>query len=189
MFRATLSTCLLIPAVLLSAVVAALGADPPALRAPVPSAAAQDTAAELIREVFKADLAAAKTPTQKATLAGKLVQSAGDTKDDLAGKYVQLREARDLAIEAGEIAVAMKVIDQTATDFAIDALAGALIEQDGSDGANVSFPLDQAEAVFEIMGPCRKRQVSDQERERLRGLGLRHGFQKPTAERQSVDAA
>ncbi|MBA4016512.1 MAG: hypothetical protein C0483_04935 [Pirellula sp.] len=78
----------------------ALGAAlAPAVRVPVPDAAAQQKALALVKEVFQADYAAAKTPEQKAALAAKLTDQANQTQDDPASRYVLLNEARTLALD------------------------------------------------------------------------------------------
>lgn len=57
------------------------------------------------------------------------------------------------------------------------ALPEATIHQDGDDGVTVLFQVDQFDAVAEVMKPRRRRIVSEAERERLRTLGAKYGFQ------------
>src|SRR5205823_4024435 len=75
-------------ALLLLGGAALLHADDAAKRLPVPAKAAQARAEELIRDIFKDDLAAAKEPADKSKLAGYLLQQGKETKDDPAARYV-----------------------------------------------------------------------------------------------------
>ena len=56
----------------------------------------------------------------------------------------------------------------------LKALPFATVAQDGSDGANVVFPVNHFEEVAAIMKPRRRRVVSDQERERLAALSRQY---------------
>jgi hypothetical protein len=51
----------------------------------------------------------------------------------------------------------------------------------------VTFRVDDAEQVFALLKPYRRRQVSDAERDRLRALSARHGF--PRKDRQDIGAS
>ena len=55
-------------------------------------------------------------------------------------------------------------------------IPGAMLEQDGEDGANVSFPDKHFKRVAAIMKARVRRMVTEQERQRLAGLGRRFGF-------------
>ena len=92
-------------------------------RTPVPDAAALAKAEKDIKDVFKDDFAAAKKRADAAAeLAGKLLKQAQDTKDNPAARYVLFREARDMAVSAGDGAQAVAAIDQMSVDFAVNAL-------------------------------------------------------------------
>ena len=106
---------------------------------PVPSDAAQEQVLALIREVYKDDFAAAKTPEQKATLASKLIEKAAETNDDPASRFVLLKVARDLASQAGHLDVAFGAInwmalyyDIDARQMKLDALTNAKLEGDNA---------------------------------------------------------
>ena len=75
-------------------------AQQPSGKLPVPDAAAQQKAVELIREVYKEDYDKARTPAEKVALAEKMVRQAGQSNTDAAGRYVLLRTARDVAVQA-----------------------------------------------------------------------------------------
>ncbi len=62
----------------------------------------------------------------------------------------------------------------------LKALPGVIVHQDGNDGANILFHIDQFDAVAEIMRPKRRRVASEAERERLRLLSAKYGFKSIT---------
>ena len=70
-------------------------------RAPAPSEETQAKARQLVEQLFERELAAARKPQEKAALARKLMEEAGKAKDDPAGRFVLLTEARELAVQAG----------------------------------------------------------------------------------------
>ncbi len=70
-----------------------------ATRLPVPEAKDQQAPLATVKDVFKDDYAAAKTPELKAQLAKKLVDQAKQTINDPAARYVLLNEGRTLAID------------------------------------------------------------------------------------------
>jgi hypothetical protein len=88
---------------------------------PVPSDTAQTEATRLVKEIYGDEYAKAKTPAQKQSLARKLLAKAGETADDLAGKFVLLRLTKDIAAQATDGQTAFEAIDATAESFAIDA--------------------------------------------------------------------
>jgi hypothetical protein len=92
---------------------------------PVPPVAKQTEAEELIKKIFKEDYAQVGAEA-RIKLAGLLLESARDTNDDPAAKFVLQREARDLAAGAGTIALALTVVDEMLRDFAIDPAEAAV---------------------------------------------------------------
>jgi hypothetical protein len=90
-------------------------------KVPIPDGAAQKEAERLIRDIFKDDYAK-KTLPDRISLAKKLFDQASESKDDPASRYVLLREARDLAGQAGEADLALSAIDRIATHFEGDIL-------------------------------------------------------------------
>ena len=87
-----------------------LGDDLPLpIRKSVPDAAKLEAAEKEIKRTFETEYAA-KDPAMKAALAAKLLQLAKDTTDDLAVKYVLLREARDLSAAMGIPEVALNAL-------------------------------------------------------------------------------
>jgi formylglycine-generating enzyme required for sulfatase activity len=96
---------------------------PAAGRRPVPDAAAQKTALAVIKQIFEADYAAAKTAEAKTTLAQKLLAQADKTTDDPAARFVLLSEARDLAAETADTEMLDKALDALEADYQVNALA------------------------------------------------------------------
>lgn len=112
--------------VCLAAMTAALtgAAETPAQQADkrlaVPAAAAQAEADRQIKTVFK-DEYQKRGAAERTELAKRLLTLAQETKDDTAALYVALREAREVALSAGDMATAFAAIDVMAWTFAVDA--------------------------------------------------------------------
>lgn len=87
-----------------------------------PDADAQAKAEAQIKDLFKDDFTKRK-PADLQALASKLIQAAADTKGDLAGQFVLLRLAAEVAAKAGDAADALQAIDAQAKDFAVSAVA------------------------------------------------------------------
>src|SRR5439155_22128763 len=92
-------------------------------KTPVPDKAAQEKALKLVLEVFQDDLQNAREPAARVKLAAELLQQGRETKDDLALRYVLLREAGNLAAEGGDAALAFSAIEEIGKAFALDVLA------------------------------------------------------------------
>ena len=96
--------------------------DKAAALLPVPEADEFKKATALISEVFKSDIATAKTPSQKQQVAKKLIQSALETKDDPLGRFALLRMGADLAATSGDLSAAAKAIDELSRTHSVDSL-------------------------------------------------------------------
>jgi hypothetical protein len=90
-----------------------------------PPAAAQKQTETLIRDIYKAEYAQ-RTPAKLQALAMKLFHQAAETRDDPAARFVLYREARDLASQAGDPALAVKAVEAMAEAYAIDPAAERL---------------------------------------------------------------
>jgi hypothetical protein len=86
-----------------------------AARSPVPDAADQKRAEKIVRDFFKSDYQSRDAATRSA-LADKLLKEAAATQDG-ASVYVLLREARDVAADAGNVATAMEAVALMAAKF------------------------------------------------------------------------
>lgn len=92
-------------------------------RKAIPPAEIIAKAASTVRQVFAAEYAAAKKPLEKTDFATKLLQVGLDTNDDLASRYVVIRSARNIAMEAGDVDLAFRAMDALYDSFEIDLLA------------------------------------------------------------------
>ncbi len=81
-----------------------------------------ELAQQNLREMFKAEYGRATSAAGKANLAKTLLDSSQATADDADARYVLLREAHDLAVAAGDPALACRAIDEMAKLQRIDAL-------------------------------------------------------------------
>jgi WD40 repeat protein len=121
-FRWLHAFSLLAVCVLVVLVGLATGGQPAGKKKPVPSAEAQVKILKLIDELYHDDLAkAAKDTALKARLAQTLLQEGKDTTDDVAGRYVLMREAHKLAAEAGDVPTALQAAEELALSFDIPA--------------------------------------------------------------------
>src|SRR4051794_14939900 len=84
-------------------------------RAPIPSNDAQLAAERLIRDVHKQEFAKTSLADRRALISQLLDEA--EHSSDAAERYVLLRDARELAINAGDAAAAMPVVDAMAHDF------------------------------------------------------------------------
>jgi hypothetical protein len=85
---------------------------------PVPKALEQGKVDRPLRDKYKAEFAS-RDPKERGALGRKLREAAEAEKDSTA-RFVLLKEARDLAIDAGDLPFCMEVIDAMAKGFMID---------------------------------------------------------------------
>jgi hypothetical protein len=87
-------------------------------RVPIPSEKEQARAEALIRELFRSDYA---RPTQadRRALAQKLLRQGIDTWED-AGRFVLLREARDLAAQGADLELALRALKELCRHYDLD---------------------------------------------------------------------
>ena len=95
-------------------------------RAPVPSAAAQNEALALVKDVYGGEYADAESADQKTALAQKLLQKAKATDQGTANHYALLRVAWDVATQAGDAKVAMQITDAIVGAYEINALSSKM---------------------------------------------------------------
>jgi hypothetical protein len=89
-------------------------------RKPMPSAADLAKAKKLVKELLGAEITSTK-PAGRAALAAKILKQANEAKDDAAGRFVLLCEARDIAAKAGDPLTAAKAADDLALEYKIGA--------------------------------------------------------------------
>lgn len=91
-------------------------------RRPVPDEPTRKQSLKLVQEVFKDDYAKRGVADRQA-LARKVLQQAGESKDDPNSRYVLLTEARRLATEVGDSETALKAIQELSNLYRIDGVA------------------------------------------------------------------
>lgn len=119
---------------------------------PVPAADAQAKAEKLIKELFKDDYAK-KKPADMLALSAKLLDQAKETKDDPTARFVLLREARDLAGQAGDLPQALRVVDETAREYEVNlsALKATVLEAAAGLPATPTLSKTIAETALEVI--------------------------------------
>jgi predicted Ser/Thr protein kinase len=103
------------------AVVAAPAVPRVVVKGPIPDASSQKVSEKMIRELFKQDYARTQV-SNRISFSRRLLQLAGQTRDDPAGRFVLYREARDVAAQAGDPTLAFQAIDALAGEFMVDDL-------------------------------------------------------------------
>jgi hypothetical protein len=88
----------------------------------VPSISSRKEVEQIVKQIFEDDYAKAKTPSANLALAKKLFQKAKETRNDVIGQYVLLREAQGAAINAGDSKFALQVVNELDRVFEIDAM-------------------------------------------------------------------
>jgi hypothetical protein len=89
-------------------------------KSPLPAPALVVKAEALVHELYSKEYdKAQKDVAARSQLALTLLQEGRDTNDDLAGKYVLFREARDLAARAGDAPTALQASDDLAHSFSL----------------------------------------------------------------------
>ena len=123
----------------------AFGAD----KLPIPSSEQVAEFQKLIREVYRNDfVVAGKTGEAKAAFAAKLLKTSAEEKDDTA-RYILLTQAKDLAVEAGDIPTAVAVTDMLANLYDIDTSKG-LVDMAADVAKNVTTPEGRKEYCIQV---------------------------------------
>jgi hypothetical protein len=141
--------CLIMAVMVSPGALCSAAANPPA---PIPPAPARAAAEKAVREVFAGDLAK-RGAVGRAEAAKKLLAEAGKESSDAAARYVLLDDARELAIEAGDAALAWRAIDALAAGYEVDRSAlrsealGVLLKS-----ANLSAPSAGVAAGYAMEG-------------------------------------
>jgi serine protease Do len=88
-------------------------------RLAVPTTTSRKEASDLIDDLFKKDIDASKSLAKKAELAKKLLTSAREEKEEPAARYALLEKAKDLAVIAKDLPLAMDVVHELARRFQV----------------------------------------------------------------------
>ncbi|MDW8036747.1 MAG: hypothetical protein RMI90_01770 [Thermoguttaceae bacterium] len=121
--------------------------SPPTARASLPPQPDVQKALQLLEEVYKEDMAAAKTAEKKRALAGRLLADAQEAQNP-AEQVALLQAARQWAVQAADVGFALRCVDALAERFQVDPLAikTETLEALSKSGIGAS-PLDVAEAA------------------------------------------
>ena len=93
---------------------------------PTPTVEERAEALRLITTLFKERYSDAKSREQKRKLAEDIFAVGLETHDDVAGMFVLLRIARDMAIDVGDIQLAEKIVGSIGQRFQVDPLLAKL---------------------------------------------------------------
>lgn len=88
----------------------------------VPEAAAVAEAEKLIRQLFKDELASAKSAADKKKLARKIIELGGQADYSADERYAMLQTAQTVAVDAGSSVIAVEAADAIEAWFKIDAI-------------------------------------------------------------------
>jgi len=92
-------------------------------RLPMPPVSVVDEAVRKVRNTLKNDLANAKTSGARLALANKVFDQAGKQPNDHAATVAMYRLSRDLAVQAGDGAIAMRAVEAITGKYETDSLA------------------------------------------------------------------
>jgi hypothetical protein len=93
-----------------------------AKKAPVPDAKSLAKAADLVSDIFKEEIGKATAPEAQTKLGSYLLQQGDESADDAAARYVLYREARELALRAGDAVLALSAVDKLAKYYQVRVL-------------------------------------------------------------------
>ena len=99
-----------------------------------------EAAEQTVRERLGAALDDATTPETRAGLAKRLIENGDAVADDFNLRFAMLRQARDLAVEAGDAALACEAVDRLAAFHDVDAIAmkATVLEQTAQKARGLS---------------------------------------------------
>lgn len=91
-------------------------------RHPAPGAAAVKASLLQVEQIYRHDIAAAKSPKAKAALAVQMLETAAKSENDDPGRFALCTTARNLATSAGNVSITFQTIEKAARWFDIDEL-------------------------------------------------------------------
>lgn len=125
--------------------------ESPAGKQPRPDAAAEKQGREWVRERFGAEYAAAKSsPERLVTLAGALLQHAGDAPDP-ATRFACLDVARSVGVDAGNLMLALEAIDEIDKAFQVDGLDDKRVKASEDIAGKMRSPADNAALLKQLL--------------------------------------
>jgi formylglycine-generating enzyme required for sulfatase activity/cytoskeletal protein RodZ len=91
-------------------------------RLPVPAEEASKKGLAMVHEIYKEELAKARTPAQKRTLAKKLFEEGRKSQGDAASRYALLQSAHELATAGGDATIAFETVDAISLLYDVEPL-------------------------------------------------------------------
>lgn len=89
-------------------------------RLPVPEAAEQKTAIATVKEVFKSELASAKSPAQFADIAERMLGNLQSDATSGVNDYVVLTQAHGLAVKAFHVTLSLRIVQMIADRYDVE---------------------------------------------------------------------
>jgi len=111
-----------------------------------------DAAGQAVRDRFKMQYDAATSLVKKVELVRELLARAPGTKNGDA-RFVMFREAKDLAVAAGQATLACEVVDQLARHYTVDPLGlkAAVLEEVGKKARGLSSQRDITQGALTLV--------------------------------------
>ena len=99
-----------------------LSPKPSEAKPAVPDAVVREEARAAIEQSHELEIRQANNQQQKQSLTRKLIKDGENAKDNLAIQYESFRIARDIAIDVGDVTLAMECVAHTVSSFNVDAV-------------------------------------------------------------------
>ncbi|HUE69357.1 MAG TPA: LamG-like jellyroll fold domain-containing protein [Pirellulaceae bacterium] len=118
-----------------------------------PDAAALKVAQEKVRQVFAEDFDGTQTPDRKKELALRLMEMARDIRETSAVRYALLGEAKTIALEVGDMKLALEVIDQLSLSFDVDVwmIKGGMLATVGKASHSVEQKMEVVQSSLKVL--------------------------------------
>jgi cyclophilin family peptidyl-prolyl cis-trans isomerase len=128
-------------------------ATPDEARVPVPEPAARTPVVAELRKELKDELKS-KDPEVRRKLARRLLERAASTKDDAVRAFVLLEQALTLAVEAGDVGLALDAVGRLAAAFEVERAARGLaaVETIARGTKEAGVLAEAADACVELAG-------------------------------------
>ena len=154
---------------------------------PVPPNAKLESAAVIVREVYRKQFEDAQSPRAMSRVAMQILTDANATQGDPVARYVMLRSAREVAIRAGDVTTALATVDAMRDSYRIDelsvgtkALVGALKRTTREPSGDVQQAIlafagrlidaDEYANAFQVLGAAMRRTRSTLSRRELESV-------------------
>lgn len=127
----------------------------------VPEAAAVQKAMKVLEEVYREDFAAAKNPGKKRALAGRLLAEALEAQVPVE-QFVLFQAARQLAVQAGDVPLALQAAEAALERFQLDPLKVKTEVLEGLSRTGIlASPLEVADAAEPLIEDAVRQEAFD----------------------------